>query len=148
MITISLYGIDPYLARPLSRVMTSKIADVYEINQDEVNFFAHEGLLVHDGVEQNTWNVIVKVNAPLKVQVLEKQIVVLFKEYMKDACVNFSIEFTYYSQDSRYEFINKEFPRFMNEENSFYIDEDEADEDDEENEEPYLGNAFADIEEK
>ena len=151
MITISIIGVDPYLVRQISKVMTSKIASLYEVSKDEINFYAPECLYIHDGVEQNTWNVLVKVNAPLKIKVLESDAVKLIREFMKDACINLAVEFYYYSQDNRYEFIDNSQPRFMTEENSFeMVDEEEYDDEEEceetsEEEEPYLGDIFADF---
>ena len=145
MITITIFGIDPYLTRQISKAMSPKLAQVYECKKDDIDFFAPEGLFVHDGVEQNTWNILLRVNAPLKVKVMEKQAVRVIEEYIRDACVQFSIEFYYYSQDNRYEFIDETTPRFMQEDNIAYNeDEEEKDEEEEEieEEEPYLGDAF------
>lgn len=171
MITITMLGLDPYLLRQVSKNLTEKLADIYEVSEDEINFFAPEGLLVHNGVEQNTWNIIVKVDAPFKVKVLENKVVKLIHEYTKDLCVNSEIYFTYFSQDSRYEFFRDDSPRFMTEENSLYVDEeDDFNENDEEccdddccchdhncnhdgcscndEEEIYLGNAFEEFDKK
>lgn len=144
MITISIIGLDPYLVRQISKEMSAKVADIYETTVDNINFYAPECLFIHNGVEQNTWNVLVKVNAPLKVKVMEKDAVKIIHEFVKDACVNMAIEFYYYSQDNRYEFIDKEHPRFMTEENTVI----EEDEQLEEGEEPYLGDIFENFEEK
>ena len=152
MITISIIGVDPFIVRQISKAMTSKIAALYEVHNDEVNFYAPECLYIHDGVEQNTWNVLVKVNAPLKAKVLEKQAVRIIHEFMVDACVNLSVEFYYYSQDNRYEFIDPTHPRYMTEENTVDLFEDEEVEeefeDEETGEEPYLGNIFEDFDKK
>jgi hypothetical protein len=159
MITITLYGIDPYLIRDLSKDLTDKLADLYEVEPDDINFFAPEGLLAHNGVEQNLWNVIVHVNAPKKVSVLQNEAAQLIANYVKSLCINLSIEFYYYSQDDRYEFLSNDNPRFMTEENSVYVDnnEDEDGDDDDTDEcedehddetEPYLGDAFADFNKK
>ncbi len=153
MITISIIGVDPFIVRQISKAMTSKIAALYEVQVDDVNFYAPECLYIHDGVEQNTWNVLVKVNAPSKVKVLEDKAVRVIREYMLDACVNLAIEFYYYSQDNRYEFIDPTHPRFMTEENTvdFFENDEEIEEEfesDENTEEPYLGNIFEDFEKK
>lgn len=147
MITISIIGVDPYLVRQISKAMTAKIAALYEVSKDEINFYAPECLYIHDGVEQNTWNVLVKVNAPLKVRVLEKDAVKVIREFMKDACINLAIEFYYYSSDNRYEFIDNSHPRFMTEDNSYEIVEDEEEEE-ESTEKPYLGDIFEDFNKK
>lgn len=145
MVTISILGLDPYLVRQISKAMTPKLADICEMSKDNINFYAPECLVIHDGVEQNTWNVIVRVNAPLKVKVMEKEACKIIHEYIKDACVNMSVEFYYYSSDIRYEFISKDHPRFMDE-NNLVVEDDCCD--DEEDEEPYLGNIFEGFEEK
>ena len=157
MITISILGVDPYLVRQISKAMTGPIASLYETSKDNINFYAPECLYIHDGVEQNTWNVLIRVHAPLKVKVLEEEAVEVIKEFVKDACVNLAIEFYYYSSDNRYEFVDPTHPRFMTEENLVTYEEDdscdccddESCEEDEGNyEEPYLGNVFENLEEK
>lgn len=140
MITIVILGIDPYLLRQVSRLATPKLADLYECKKDDIDFFAPEGLLVHDGVEQNTWNINVRVNAPLKVKVLEDQAVKVIRQYLKEVCVNMEITFNYYSQDNHYEFLSEDHPRFITEENSIYEDEEPFANDD--GEEPYLNDIF------
>lgn len=164
MITITILGMDTYLLEQVSKALTDKLACLYEYDKDKINFFAPEGSLVHDGVEQNTWNIIIKVEAPIKVKPLEKQALALLHEYTKNLCINSNVMFTYYTSETIYEFINDDYPRFMTEENSVYIDdENELDSEDEcscgdecchhdhchgdncscnDDEEIYLGDAF------
>ena len=144
MITISIIGLDPYLVRQISKEMSAKIADIYETTVDNINFYSPECLFIHNGVEQNTWNVLVKVNAPLKVKVMEKDAAKIIHEFVKDACVNMAIEFYYYSQDNRYEYIDKNHPRFMTEENTVIVEYKPL----EDGKEPYLGDIFENFEEK
>lgn len=146
MITITILGIDPYLLTQISRYATEKIADIYECSKDEVDFFAPEGSLVHDGVEQNTWNILVRVHAPMKVKVMENQAVKILHEYLKQVCVNMSIEFYYYSHENQHNFFSSDHPRFMTEENS--IVEDEEVFQNEEGEEPYVGDIFEEFNEE
>ena len=149
MITISIIGLDPYLVRQISKEMTPKIADIYETSKDNINFYSPECLFIHDGVEQNTWNVLVRVHAPLKVKAMESDASKIIHEYVKDACVNMAIEFYYYSQDNRYEFNSEDHPRFMTEENSFEeVDFEDDVNEEKSDEEPYLGNIFENFEEK
>ncbi len=145
MITITILGIDPYLLRQISKAATGKLADIYECSKDDIDFFAPEGLLVHDGLEQNIWNVIVRVHAPLKVKVMEEKAAKIIHEFIKDAVVNMQIEFYYYSMDNRYVFNSKDHPRFMTEENTVYEDDQEFEQ--ETGEEPYLGDVFAEFNE-
>ena len=153
MITLTVIGLDPYLVRQISKNLTGKLADIYECSKDDIDFCAHEVLYIHDGVEQNTWNCLVKVNAPLKVKVMEQKAAKIIHEFVKDACINLTLEFYYYSLDNRYEYLNNEYPRFMTESNVVIAEEEDVDEDgcgceDHEQEEPYLGNIFEGFEEK
>lgn len=162
MITIKIYGIDPYLLTGISKDMSKKIADLYEISKDEINFLAPECLYVHDGVEQNTWNVLVEVHAPKKVEVLEKDAYKIIEQYIKSVAINIECVFYYFSSDNYHKTLNPDYPRFMKENNSVYIEEDEEYDDDEcddpnceehhhhhhEDEEIYLGNAFEGFEDK
>lgn len=157
MITVSILGLDPYLVRQISKATTAKLADIYEVSKDDIDFYAPECLFIHDGVEQNTWNVLVRVHVPLKVKVMEREVALILHEFLKDACVHCAIEFYYYSSDNRYEFIDHEHPRFMDEKNSVEIfgededdccDDEECECDHEHEEEPYLGNMFEDFEKK
>ena len=152
MITITLIGLDPYAILQLSKDLTPKLADIYETTKDKINFYSPDCLYVHDGVEQNDWNLICRVNAPKKVSVLEHDVVHILKEFLKDYCINMQIVFYYYSADNYYEFNNDDYPRFITESNSV-VQEDEHDHDhcdcedcdDEEEEseqEIFLGNVF------
>ena len=84
--------------------------------------------------------------APLKVKVMQNDAAKIIHDFIKATCINMAIEFYYYSQDDRYEFIDDTQPRFMTEENSVEIDSDVEYE--ETDEEPYLGNVFEDFEKK
>ena len=151
MITITILGIDPYLLRQISKAATKKLANLYECKEDDIDFFAPEGLLVHNGVEQNTWNFIVRVHAPLKVKVLENEVSEVIHTFIKDACVNMTIEFYYYSQDNFHQYFSSNHPRFMTEENSVYeeTESEEVNEETETNsEEPYLGDIFQEFNDK
>ena len=151
MITVSILGLDPYVVRGISKDVTPKLADIYETSKDKINFYCPECLYIHDGVEQNTWNILVKVEAPMKVKVMEKEACKILHQFLKDACINMEIIFNYYSQDNYYEFINNEHPRFMTEENLVYeedYDDECQDEDEEGTIEHYLGNVFEGFKDK
>ena len=162
MINIFIYGLDPFILRQASKFMTSKLSLIYETKKDNINFYGCEGLVVHDGVEQNDWNIIVRVESPTNYKVFENQVVKVLKEYLKDLCVNMEITFTYFEMNSFYEFIREDHPRFIDESNSVYLDESYDEEegcedcgddcechhhhDDEgSEEEPYLGDIFKDF---
>ena len=140
MITISILGLDQYIVGRLSRDLTPNIAKLYEITEDDVVFVAPSVMVFHKGVEQTSWNVIVKVNAPMKVQVLQDEMANLLSIGLKDVSINLVVEFTYYSSDNRYEKINKEYPRYIGDDN--LTDLDITFEEDVEPEDIYDGDVF------
>ena len=146
MITISILGLDQYIVGRLSRDLTSNIAKLYELDEDQVVFVAPNNMIFHKGVEQTSWNVIVRVNAPMKVQVLQDEMANLLSIGLKDVTINLVIEFTYYSQDNRYEKINSDYPRYIAEDN--LTDLDIEFEEDVDPEDIYDGDVFEDFEEK
>ena len=170
MITITILGLDPYLLKQLSRELTKQLVEVYECGEDGIDFFAPEGLLIHNGIDQTSWNIEIRVNAPLKVKALEKQAFEVIKGSLGNFCINAVVIFNYYSIDNRYEIIRDEYPRYMDECNPYYEDESSSNCDDDcccdddcecdhedgchcghcdqDDEEPYLGNAFEDFEKR
>ena len=52
MITISILGLDQFVVGDYSREITKKIADAYEINEDEILFYAPQAFIFHKGFDQ------------------------------------------------------------------------------------------------
>ena len=123
MITITILGLDQYIVGRLSREMTPNLAKLYEVSEDDINFVAPSNMVFHNGVEQTSWNAIVRVNAPMKVSVLQEEVANLISLSIDDVAINLAIEFYYYSSDNRYERINKERFKTIYEEIIKYIDE-------------------------
>lgn len=133
MITITILGLDQYIVGRLSREMTPNLAKLYEVSEDDINFVAPSNMVFHNGVEQTSWNAIVRVNAPMKVSVLQGEVANLISISIGDVAINLAIEFYYYSSDNRYERINKEYPRYITLENIVDVESqyEEYDEDEE-----------------
>lgn len=144
MITIFSYGIDPYSLRQLSLDVTPSLANLCEVKPEEINFYATEGLFVHEGVEQNTWYIMIKVVLPRKLQILQKEIGELLNNYFKKIAIHMDIIFDYYLSDESASFKNEEYPRYLSEDNLVEEDEEEIEGD----EEIYTGDAFASIRDK
>ena len=113
MITITIYGLDQFVVGRLSREMTPNLAKLYETSEDNILFVAPQNMVFHKGVEQTSWNIIIHVNAPKKVSVLQDQVARLILESIGDVAINKSLEFYYYSEDNRYSKINENYPRFI-----------------------------------
>ena len=150
MITITIYGLDQFVVGNLSRELTPLVAKLYEVDEDEVNFIAPQAMVFHKGTEQTSWNILIKVNAPKKVTVLQDQMAELMLHGIGEVAIHVNVEFTYYSQDDRYTKINPSYPRYISDENLVDVD-DEYPEDIEEGEgddELYTGDIFEGLRDK
>lgn len=140
MVTLITFGIDPYSLRQLSSDITPGLSSLFECKKEDINFYATEGLFVHDGVEQNTWYVLIKVMLPRKLQIFQKEAAQIISNFYKDVAIHLEIVFEYYLSDEREIFINNDYPLYLNENNIVEASEDEIGGDDEED--IYTGDAF------
>ena len=160
MITLTYLGLDQFVVGHLSREITPLLASLYECSEDEIDFVAPNNIVFHNGVEQTSWNTLVRVHAPLKVKVLEDQAAKIIMDTTVGPTINVAVEFYYYSQDNRYEKINPDYPRFITDENLVNTEPDYCEDDDddccdhdhhhelhegEESDEIYTGDIFKDF---
>lgn len=152
MINITILGLDQYTVAYYAKENTKNISKIYESSDDLINFIAPENYIYHYGVEQNSWNALIRVSAPCKFKPFEKSVAQYLLETLTGVAINISIEFYYYELENHYEFINREYPRFLDKSNLVKIqDEHELEEDnvedehnhDEETGDIYLGDVFA-----
>ena len=117
MITLTIYGLDQFVVGQLSKEMTHNLADLYEVNEDDINFIATSNMVFHKGVDQTSWNALVRVHLPKKVMVLQDDAARLIMDMIQGPTINVAVEFYYYSEDNRYEKINEDYPRFITDDN-------------------------------
>lgn len=150
MITITFYGLDQFVVGRLSRELTPLVAKLYEVSEDDVTFIAPQAMVFHNGTEQTSWNIFIKVDAPQKLAVVQDQMAELLLNGIGEVAIHKTVEFYYYHEDDRYTNINESYPRFISEENLVGVD-DEYPEDIEEGEEDdqiFTGDIFKDFEGK
>lgn len=142
MITIFTFGIDPYSLRQLSRDITPQLSSFFEVDKEEINFFGNEGLFVHEGIEQNTWYVFIKVVLPRKLQIFQKEAEKIITNFFKFVTIHIEIIFEYYLSEERSVFINSDYPKYLTESNTVDIEDEAAEED---YQDIYTGDAFESI---
>lgn len=130
MITITILGLDQYIVGRLSRELTSNLAKIYEVSEDDINFIAPNNMVFHNGVEQTSWNVLVRIHAPKKLNVVQDDVANIISVGIGEMAINLAIEFYYYSTDDRYERISKDYPRYITESNIVNTETDEFYDDD------------------
>ena len=74
MISIVVYGLDPYVVGHYSKDHTANLAQLFETKEENIAFVASAEYVFHKGVEQTSWQTLVKVEAPEKYEVLEDKI--------------------------------------------------------------------------
>ncbi len=144
MITISILGLDQYVVGHYSGENTAKLAKLFETSPDNIVFYAPESFLFHDGVEQTSWNTLIRVSAPSKYRKLQDLVAKYLLGTMEGVTIHCAVEFTYYQESDRYEKINKEYPRFITDANMVAVEDEEEEPVDPD--ELYEGNIFADFE--
>ena len=148
MITLTINGLDQFVVGRLSREMTPSLAELYEVEQEEILFIAPQSMVFHNGVEQTSWNAVVRVDAPMKVRVLEDQVAQLILRMVKGPTINVQVVFYYFSEDNFHELINNDYPRYIEDENLVNIANESYNDDLEEGEEDdqiFTGDIFKDF---
>lgn len=148
MITISILGLDQYVVGHYSSEVSQRLAKLYETSNDEIMFYAPDSFLFHDGVEQTSWNVLVRVSAPAKFKRLQDVVAKFIIGTLEGVAIHIAVEFSYFKDEDRYEKINRDYPRFITDENLVYADKTIEEMEDEEEPEIYEGNVFADLDKK
>lgn len=145
MITLTFYGLDQYIVGNLSKAMAHNLADLYEVSEDDINFIAPNSMVFHNGVDQTSWNLLVRVNLPKKLLVLQNEAAEIIMQMVQGPTIHVAVEFYYYPEDNRYERINDDYPRFITEDNTVDIEEDYDEEgyiEGEGEDEVYTGDIF------
>lgn len=141
MILITVYGLDAYTVGHYSGVHTKNIANLFEVPEEEILFNATGEYIFHDGVEQTSWNAVVEVSAPDKFEPMEEKVSKYLIETLKEFSINLVVNFKYFHGHHQHSFVNKEYPRFITDQNMVHVEEDE-------DEELYEGNVFEGMEKK
>jgi hypothetical protein len=141
MITISVLGLDQYVVGHYSKDNTANFASLFETEESEINFVASEAVVLHKGVEQTSWNALVIVRAPRRVEAVESKVADYLIKTLSEFTINLEVNFEYYDEGRHYEHVNAAYPRFIDETNSVAVegtlgDEGALDDSDEDDDEP------------
>lgn len=150
MIIISIYGMDYYEAIAKTKKLHKPLLEAYGIQDDELEFFAPESFIIHDGYEQTSFRLNIRVEAPEQYKDKEQKVKEILLEGLKDVAIHFRILFTYFDPAHEYLSIDDTYPKYMNDSNTVKAEtEEEADakEEDQEyeetHEEPYMGDIIS-----
>ncbi len=142
MITIRIYGLDSYAVGHYSKDHTENLAQLFETKEENICFVASDEFVFHKGVEQTSWQALVTVIAPEKYEPLEDKIATYLLKTLTEFSIHVQVVFEYFHGHHEHEFTNRDYPRFIKEENLVNVEEDEEDD------ELYEGNIFEGMEKK
>lgn len=146
MITITLKGMDTYQAIYVTGKIHKNIAEVYGVNDDELEFYAIEGFIIHDGIEQTSFRLNIDIEAPEKYASLEGKVKEALVKGLKDVAIHFHIIFRYFQPEHEYLVTDDTYPLYMTDNNTVkaVVDDQEKEKMEdgfvEEGEEPYMGD--------
>lgn len=143
MITITFIGSDRYVVGQFSKEVTKKLANLWEVEEDEILFLAPEYYVYHNGVEQTSYQVLIRVEAPLQCQQVEKEVAKYLMKMAEPFVIHLAVQF-HYTQNKEYQQIRDDYPRYITEANEVLLEEEEYDEDTE----IYEGDMFENFEER
>ena len=141
MIIITVYGLDQYAVGHYSKDHSENLAQLFETKPENIAFVASDEYVFHNGVEQTSWQALVKVEAPEKYEVLEDKAAQYLLKTLSEFSIHVRVVFDYFHSHHEHEFVNKSYPRYIKEDNLVNVEEDEDDE-------LYEGNIFEGMEKK
>ena len=144
MITVNIYGLDQFVVGDVSIPLSKNLAKIYEISEDNINFISSNNMVFHQGVEQTSWRVIVELNVPKKLEVLQDQALEIINHYLSEVAINIETFFHYYSSDHHALHVNEDYPLYLEERNEVEIDSEYSEEleEGEGEDEIYTGDIF------
>lgn len=147
MITVNIYGLDQFVVGDVSIPLSKNLAKIYEISEDDINFISSNNMVFHAGVEQTSWRVIVEVNVPRKLEVLQDQALEIINHYLSEVAINIEVFFHYYLSDHHALHVNTDYPLYLEEreEVEFESESSEELEEGEGEDEIYTGDIFEGI---
>lgn len=152
MITVSLLGMDYYQAIEVTKKIHSRLVEIYRCKDEDLLFFAPESFLIHDGIEQTSFRLNIRVEAPDNYMDRESEVKEALFDALKDVAIHFRVLFTYFEPEHEYLKIDDTYPEYMTEKNVVKAedehDHDHEDSDDdysEEYEEPYMGDIIGEF---
>ena len=144
MIRVFVYGLDQFLVGDMSVALGRDLAKIYEVDEDDINFVAPNTMVFHNRAEQTSWRVIVEVNVPKKLEVLQEQAQKVIVHHIKQIAIHVEILFKYYLSDHHSLEINEDYPLYLEEQGDVEIEAEYPDdiEEGEGEDQIYTGDMF------
>ena len=140
MITISLLGLDPFLAQRVSHDIHEKLMELFGCHSEDLLVYGPESYLFHDGVDQTNWHALILVKAPIRYEKAQAAVAAFLVKHLQEQVIHVVIEFEYYEEKFRVASYNPDYPRFVSEANQVEVITPKQDT----SKEVYQGDVFVD----
>ncbi len=150
MILISLLGMDMYQAIDFSRKLHDPLVKAFGCSDDDLNFYAPSSFLIHNGTEQTSFWIEVRVIASDEYRHCQERVSEILVKALDDVSVHQHIIFSYFDEDSEVIHTDPDYPLYMTDSNTVRAEEHHHNEDEEEEdleEEPYYGAIISQFDE-
>lgn len=155
MIFIKLFGMDSYEAIRYTKMLQTKLANLYDVSENEIEFYAADGFIIHNGFEQTNFRLNVEIEAPEQFEDLENEVKDTICDCLREenVAVHFHFIFNYFDPIHEYLLNDDSYPLYMTDKNTIKAESEEevdtsSDNDDEEEyDEPYMGDIIGEFDE-
>ena len=113
MITIQILGLDQFVVGHYSADHTGNLAQLFETEENDINFYAPNSMIFHNGAEQTSWHTVVIVRLPEKFHPLEDAVADYLLKTLTEFSINVEVQFDYYEEHHRHVSINPNYPRYI-----------------------------------
>lgn len=141
---IEIFGLDKYVVATLSRELQPAILRLTQLEPSQLYFAVHETLIFQNGVDQNAWHTIVKIQLEPSLTSKQEALVTLIKDALQTHTIHVHIEIYVQPINASMHIFQAQYPLFVTESNQVRIDQEDVDDD---GPEIFHGNVFAGKEE-
>lgn len=153
MIIVSILGMDYYEAIEKTEGLHTKLAEAYRIPDNQLEFFAPQSFIIHDGIEQTSFRLNIKIEAPVGTKDKEAEVRNILFDHFKNTAIHMRVLFTYFEPEHEYLKIDDEYPKYMTPSNVVRAERQHQEEEEEsaqeefeeQYEEPYMGDIITEF---
>ena len=142
MINIVLKGVDEFLGSHVDEVISPQVAKILNVSSDEVVVTCLHSIIYHNGIDQTSYHMIVNVELEEKYRSQEEKLAEYILSVSKNFAVHCQVSFSY-CENKVYSRVDEDYPLFVTNSNEVVVEENQ-----DEPQEVYLGDMFANFEEQ
>ncbi len=142
MVIVTIKGMDVYHIMKKTKELHPALVSLYNLkNEEDLIFYAQEGYVTHNGVDQTSFVLFVYIDADKEYKGKEKEVTRKIKQILSDTAIHFYFRFTYKDKDEELLLKDDSYPLYMKDDNMVKVDSDH-----DHDEEPFMGDVIGEYE--